>query len=593
MFVLASTIHAQSDRKIVCPFPGDLQEGGVAAELMMKLAAWLHTPPYSGGDRLVALQNDDGGWDWPLDNGDPTTSSPPNTIGPIGMGLAHAYLNTGDIDMLTALQNAGTFLLGKTNNFSPSDGYLAVQLDCVLGGSTYSDHLMTNYYGPLAAGTYDRNGAGTLYDTAGYVNMIRTARASQGIPNLAAWDIGMGLVAAAMIGADTAAWIAGVKAEIDELNGNSYYDVIGLAGAVYGLAIVGEDFDPTAGEHSSATSLADLAFILSGYQLATGGFTWNMYFLGEGEFNETIQETAYALLALNEFDRSTYLANITAAADYMRSVQLGSGGWENYVGSVSGENNEVTGEALWGISAAYPIVLEYTGFEGLKAINETVSLQASLVSPLTGPLDGRQVDFMYDGTSIGDGMTDVSGIASSSHPFPDAGVYEVYALFKCIQSDSVLIVIHDPSVGFITGGGSIYSTDGSFPANPTLEGKATFGFVAKYKKGANTPDGNTQFQFKVADLSFHSTSYDWLVVAGAKAKFKGTGMINGMGNYGFMITAVDGDLLGEPGPDAFRIKITDGDIVVYDNKMGASDADYAATELSGGSIVIHTDKKTK
>jgi len=30
--------------------------------------------------------------------------------------------------------------------------------------------------------------------------------------------------------------------------------------------------------------------------------------------------------------------------------------------------------------------------------------------------------------------------------------------------------------------------------------------------------GNTEFQFKVADLNFKSTSYDWMVIAGSKAK---------------------------------------------------------------------------
>jgi hypothetical protein len=36
------------------------------------------------------------------------------------------------------------------------------------------------------------------------------------------------------------------------------------------------------------------------------------------------------------------------------SVQLGTGGWEDYPALHDGENNEVTGEALWGIMAAYP-----------------------------------------------------------------------------------------------------------------------------------------------------------------------------------------------------------------------------------------------
>ena len=302
----------------------------------------------AGGDRLVATQNTDGGWGWPL-----TGTSAANTVGPIAMGLAQAYQFTGNAGQLNALNLAGSFLLNKTNNFSPSDGYLAAELDRIFGGNVFKNHVITYFYQPLADGTYNRNGAGTLYNTEQYVQLIRNSRASQGIGNLAAWDIGMGLMAAASVGASTSAWVAGTKAEIDELDGNSSYDVIGLAGALYGLAFVGEDFDPSAGEHAAASSLGDLAAILAGYQLSTGGFTYRSIYLGEGEDNETIQETAYSVLALNQFSRSLYLNNITSAGNYLISAQLGTtGGWKNWAGAT--ENNEVTGEALWGIASAVP-----------------------------------------------------------------------------------------------------------------------------------------------------------------------------------------------------------------------------------------------
>jgi len=45
----------------------------------------------------------------------------------------------------------------------------------------------------------------------------------------------------------------------------------------------------------------------------------------------------------------------------------------------------------------------------------------------------------------------------------------------------------------------------------------------------------------LADIKFYSSNYEWLVVAGSKAQFKGTGTINGNGEYGFILTAVDGD----------------------------------------------------
>ncbi|MEE4195828.1 MAG: hypothetical protein V2J07_11570, partial [Anaerolineae bacterium] len=290
-------------------------------------------------------------------DGDPADASPVNTLGPIAMGLAMAYDQTADADHLAALTNAGALLLTKTNNFSPSDGYLAAKLDEVFGGTTYVDHVITYFYGPLAAGTYDRNGAGTLYDTEAYVNSIRSSRESSGIANLAAWDVGMGLVGAASAGADTLYWNIGVKSEIDELNSDEYYDVIGLAGAVFGLAFIDEDYDPVAGAHEAASTLAELAEILASYQITSGGFSWNANYVIPDDDNEAIQETAYAVLALNEVNHILYSEELRMAGDYILSVQLGTGGWENY--PTGGENNEITGEALWALSVTglIPVLL--------------------------------------------------------------------------------------------------------------------------------------------------------------------------------------------------------------------------------------------
>ncbi len=77
-----------------------------------------------GGDRLSATQNGDGGWGWPLSGASAT-----NTVGPIGQGLAEAYLHTNDTGQRTALENAGGYLLAESGNFSPSAGYLAATLD--------------------------------------------------------------------------------------------------------------------------------------------------------------------------------------------------------------------------------------------------------------------------------------------------------------------------------------------------------------------------------------------------------------------------------------------------------------------------------
>jgi len=197
-------------------------------------------------------------------------------------------------------------------------------------------------------------------------------------------------------------------------------------------------------------------------------------------------------------------------------------------------------------------------------------------------------------TSVGT-VDQVDDIVTGTYNYDTPGVYsislEVVDFFG--ESDSMdyqYVVVYDPEGSFVTGGGMIDSPIGAFPDDPDLTGKAGFGFVSKYQKGASIPGGNTQFRFHAADINFQSDSYDWLVVAGPKAMFKGTGTINGEGNYGFLISAIDGDMPGGGGVDRFRIKIWDkdnNDAIVYDNGLGDADDADPATPLTHGSIKIH------
>jgi hypothetical protein len=161
------------------------------------------------------------------------------------------------------------------------------------------------------------------------------------------------------------------------------------------------------------------------------------------------------------------------------------------------------------------------------------------------------------------------------------------------KKQDAYLVLYDPNGGFVTGGGWINSPAGAYVADGSLAGKATFGFVSKYKKGQSVPDGNTEFQFHAAGMNFASTAYEWLVLAGARAQYKGTGTINGAGNYGFILTAIDGSVNGGGGTDRFRIKIWDNNnagAIVYDNQISTTDdasLTTVGTLLGGGSIQIH------
>lgn len=212
-------------------------------------------------------------------------------------------------------------------------------------------------------------------------------------------------------------------------------------------------------------------------------------------------------------------------------------------------------------------------------------------------LDFSATDAISGVSSIVGDLTKTSGESQEveSGFKPEQGVYTLVVRTtdkagNTVESSLVYFVVYDPDDGFVTGGGWIDSPEGAYTADPSLTGKASFGFVSKYKRGASTPTGNTQFIFSVADLNFHSTSYDWLVVAGPKAQFKGTGTINGEGEYGFLLTATDSQINGGGDTDKFRIKIwskTEGESVIYDNKIGEEDAQ----DIAGGSIVIHKAKE--
>jgi len=193
----------------------------------------------------------------------------------------------------------------------------------------------------------------------------------------------------------------------------------------------------------------------------------------------------------------------------------------------------------------------------------------------------------------------INGIQiTGDHVFAAPGVFvlKVSAMDACGEEATIIheyIVIYDPDGGFVTGGGWIFSPEGAYKPDPLLTGKASFGFVSKYKKGSTIPEGNTEFQFKAGNLNFKSTDYDWLVIAGSKAMFKGSGTINGLGNYGFMLSAIDADLTPSAVIDKFRIKIWDkdnNDYVVYDNNLVVDDNADPTTEIGGGSIIIHTSK---
>jgi hypothetical protein len=265
--------------------------------------------------------------------------------------------------------------------------------------------------------------------------------------------------------------------------------------------------------------------------------------------------------------------------------------------AVDGLGRTTTRTVSYTIENVAPEVGPITVTKSLVPIGQSVTATAPFTDP--GTLDTHTAQWSFgDGTpSVAGTVTESggSGTTSASHVYTTPGVYTVRVIVTDHPGGETgealysFVVAYDPSGGFVTGGGWITSPPGAYPADPLLTGKASFGFVSKYKKGQSVPDGDTEFQFRAADLLFRSTAYEWLVVAGPRAQFKGSGALNGQAGYGFLLFAIDGQVKGGGGVDKFRIKIwrTSDNVVVYDNEMAAADDAAPTTAIEGGSIVVH------
>jgi hypothetical protein len=254
-------------------------------------------------------------------------------------------------------------------------------------------------------------------------------------------------------------------------------------------------------------------------------------------------------------------------------------------GDTSGFSNAVSIPAVGPITAPLAPV----------AVNSAINVSASFTDAIPSTTHTALWNWGDSSTSAGTVTeTNGSGTVTGSHTYTVDGVYTVTLtvtnnLGGSGQSVFQYVVIYNPSAGFVTGGGWITSPTGAYAANPNLTGQANFGLNAKYKSGATVPTGNTDFQFPAANLTFQSTSYDWLVITTNQAQYQGSGTINGAGNYGFLVTALDG---GGHGADLFRLKIWDknhNNAVVYDTQPGAATTAAPTTALGGGRIQVHTN----
>ena len=210
--------------------------------------------------------------------------------------------------------------------------------------------------------------------------------------------------------------------------------------------------------------------------------------------------------------------------------------------------------------------------------------------------------WLVDGSSVANGIVTEptltqTGKVSGSYKFNSPGVYKLQMNVTDATGNTsytntnneldAIVVIYDPNGGYAYGGGWFQSAAGALTGNSSATGTASFGFAVNYANPAK-PKGETQFEFKAGAFEFNALNFDYLVVNGAKAQFKGTGkIIGGQSGIGFIMTVTDGAEDGS-GTDKIRLKIYNRStgFVYYDNQPGASDAAAPVMEIGANSEIF-------
>lgn len=277
-----------------------------------------------------------------------------------------------------------------------------------------------------------------------------------------------------------------------------------------------------------------------------------------------------------------------------------------------GEDQSVTGSAmdLAGNAATTTVsginidlTAPTVNITGLSPNPARVSELAELVAMLSDQLSGIQsaqwcaesesLTCTWEALTLTGEAGDLHRTASANISGLPPGVYSIKAKTQDLadnvsDTSQTFLVVYDPSGGFVTGGGWIIPNASSGDFLPGISGrdKANFGFVAKYKKGASTPEGQVEFHYQPGDFNLHSSEMHWLIINGNRATFQGLASINLHPDrtFRFRVDCWDGQLNGGSEPDTFILKVW----YDFQDPNTAPPVYRASGSLAGGNIIIHT-----
>jgi len=324
-----------------------------------------------GTDHILGQQCHNGGFGWPHDDCSLTYH---NITAPILLGVLGTFYFSRDETHLLGAVNGGAYDLtyrfdnGEANfgTFTPN---FMLDLARASDNTTFSTFASDLFFSELAAGTYSPYDL----DTAGWIARIENDRSGAWV-NLRPWEFHTLIPAARTLGqpGQDVLFEQGVLdglATLDNSDPNTVYsDIIGLAGAVRGLAFAGRLSFPalSAPLHPGVDgidNLEDLAAYLASLQNPDGSWYWHSNLASPATGDKDVQTSAYAVLALLEADVMTaasYQAATASGRDWIVSLQLPDGGFPEWPGGL--ENTEIEGEAVTAV-AAFDSRIFVDGFE--------------------------------------------------------------------------------------------------------------------------------------------------------------------------------------------------------------------------------------
>ncbi len=138
------------------------------------------------------------------------------------------------------------------------------------------------------------------------------------------------------------------------------------------------------------------------------------------------------------------------------------------------------------------------------------------------------------------------GVCTVTHAYSTGGVFQPAVTVR--DDDGATSTVTVPRVVTYVAGGGQAAGNGTLTAPAgCLDGIRTGGTV-EFAFNAGSPAGRTWIHFAGGDLDFRSTSHSAPLILGNTATYQGTGTINGVGSYRFLVTAIDG-------PDRLAVRI--------------------------------------